>query len=106
MGPLKKLYKKCIVRERGVCNKLEGIPLKKSAALFTMISLIVSKAIYNARSKKVFQLWSRKRAFELEAFDVVEKNIRGVSSVREIIIKTKADLACREKAHSCLAKKI
>ena len=46
MALLKKLYKKRIVREKRVCNKLKGIPLKKSTSLFANISLIVGDLFF------------------------------------------------------------
>lgn len=47
--------------------------------------------LFTAKEKNL----DRYQAFEYGAFDVVEKNIRGASAVREIIIKTRAALQYR-----------
>lgn len=54
--------------------------------------------LFTAKEKNL----DRYAAFELGAFDVVEKNIRGVSAAREILIKTRAALGFRRQ-HDHLA---
>ena len=48
--------------------------------------------LFTAKEKSL----DRYAAFDIGAFDVVEKNIRGTSAVREINIKARAALRYRE----------
>lgn len=62
--------------------------LREARRLDPMIMAI----LFTAKEKNL----DRYAAFDYGAFDVVEKNIRGTSAVREIIIKTRAALRYRE----------
>ncbi len=62
--------------------------LKKARALDPLVMTI----LFTAKEKSL----DRYAAFDFGAFDVVEKNIRGVSAVREINIKTRAAIRYRE----------
>ena len=53
---------------------------------------LVMTILFTAKEKSL----DRYAAFDIGAFDVVEKNIRGTAAVREINIKTKAALRFRE----------
>ena len=53
---------------------------------------LVMTILFTAKEKSL----DRYAAFDLGAFDVVEKNIRGTSAVREINLKTRAALRYRE----------
>src|SRR5947199_4606118 len=56
------------------------------------IDPLIMAILFTAKEKSL----DRYAAFDYGAFDVVEKNIRGTSAVREINIKTKAALRYRE----------
>lgn len=56
------------------------------------IDPLIMAILFTAKEKSL----DRYAAFDHGAFDVVEKNIRGTSAVREIIIKTRAALRYRE----------
>ena len=53
---------------------------------------LVMAILFTAKEKNL----DRYAAFDLGAFDVIEKNIRGVSSAREINVKTRAAIQYRE----------
>ncbi len=55
------------------------------------IDPLVMTILFTAKEKNL----DRYKAFEFGAFDVVEKNIRGTSAAREIILKTRAALQYR-----------
>jgi len=57
-----------------------------------MLDPLVMPILFTAKEKSL----DRYAAFDYGAFDVVEKNIRGVTAVREINIKTRAALRYRE----------
>jgi class 3 adenylate cyclase/FixJ family two-component response regulator len=56
------------------------------------IDPMIMTILFTAKEKSL----DRYEAFDYGAFDVVEKNIRGGSAIREIIIKTRAALQYRE----------
>ncbi|MBF0563791.1 MAG: adenylate/guanylate cyclase domain-containing response regulator [Nitrospirae bacterium] len=66
-----------------------GMNILKKARL---IDPLVMAILFTAKEKSL----DRYAAFDYGAFDVVEKNIRGVSAVREIITKTRAAIRYRQ----------
>ena len=61
-----------------------------------VIDPLVMAILFTAKEKNL----DRYAAFEHGAFDVVEKNIRGTTAVREINIKTRAALRYRRMVHA------
>lgn len=66
-----------------------GMNVLKEAKLADPLMMAI---LFTAKEKSL----DRYAAFDHGAFDVVEKNIRGTSAVREIILKTRAALRYRE----------
>lgn len=77
---------------------LTDLVMKSEASGMTMLQRarqldpLVMAILFTAKEKSL----DRYAAFDFGAFDVVEKNIRGVAAVREINIKTRAALRYRE----------
>lgn len=69
-------------------NEQSGMSMLQEAR---RIDPLIMAILFTAKEKSL----DRYAAFDYGAFDVVEKNIRGTSAVREIIIKTRAALQYR-----------
>ena len=72
-----------------MANEQSGMSMLEEAR---RVDPLIMAILFTAKEKSL----DRYRAFDFGAFDVVEKNIRGTTAVREIIIKTRAALRYRE----------